>query len=125
MKLTKNFSLIEFNCKDEDGTQVPEELMPNLHKLAESLQILRDEIGEPIHINSGYRTPEHNEAIGGEKNSYHMKAMAADITTKNKTPKKLKALIEKLIGEGKMRQGGVGLYNGFVHYDVRGRRARW
>jgi uncharacterized protein YcbK (DUF882 family) len=54
-----------------------------------------------------------------------MKAMAGDLTTKSKTPKQLAAIIEKLIAEKKMKQGGLGIYPGFVHYDVRGTKARW
>lgn len=123
MQLTKDFHLAEFACKD--GSQVPGELLHNTELLAANLQILRDYIGEAIHINSGYRTPAHNAKVGGKKNSYHMKAMAADITCKSKTPKQMAAIIEKLIEAKKMKQGGVGLYPGFVHYDVRGVKARW
>jgi uncharacterized protein YcbK (DUF882 family) len=123
MKLTENFSLAEFACKD--GSPVPQELIPNVQLLAENLQVLRDFLGEPIHVNSGYRTPAYNAKIGGEPNSFHKKAMASDITVKSKTPKQLHTIIEKLIAEKKMKQGGLGLYPGFVHYDVRGTKARW
>jgi uncharacterized protein YcbK (DUF882 family) len=54
-----------------------------------------------------------------------LKAKAADITTKNKTPKQLAAIIEKLIAQKKMKQGGLGIYAGFIHYDIRGAKARW
>lgn len=37
MKLTKNFNLIEFACKD--GTLVPAELIENAKKLALNLQL--------------------------------------------------------------------------------------
>lgn len=121
--LTTNFNLAEFACKD--GTPVPNDLTPNVELLAKNLQVLRDHLGEPIHINSGYRSPAHNAKVGGKKNSYHMKAMAADITCKSKTPKQLAAVIEKLIAAKKMKQGGLGIYPGFLHYDVRGSRARW
>ena len=123
MQLTSNFNLAEFACKD--GTPVPNDLIPNVELLAKNLQVLRDHLGEPIHVNSGYRSPAHNAKVGGKKNSYHMKAMAADITCKSKTPKQLAALIEKLIAAKKMKQGGIGIYPGFVHYDVRGSKARW
>jgi uncharacterized protein YcbK (DUF882 family) len=123
MKLTENFSLEEFACKD--GTPVPGELLDNVELLAKNLQVLRDHIGDPIHINSGYRSPTYNAKVGGKKASYHLKAMAGDLTTKNKTPKQLAAVIEKLISERKMKQGGIGIYPGFVHYDVRGTKARW
>lgn len=121
--LTKNFSLEEFACRD--GSEVPAELMTNVMKLANQLQILRDYLGEPIHVNSGYRSPSYNAKIGGAKNSQHMLAKAADITVKSKTPKQLAVLIEKLIANGVLRFGGMGLYPGFVHVDVRRNKARW
>jgi len=123
MQLTTNFSLSEFACKD--GTPVPDELLHNVQLLATNLQVLRDYLGESIHINSGYRTPAYNAKVGGKKASFHLKAMAGDLTTKSRTPKQLAAVIEKLIAQGKMKQGGLGVYPGFVHYDVRGVKARW
>ena len=121
--LTNNFDITEFSCND--GTPVPNELLPNVKKLAEQLQILRDELNEPIHINSAYRHKEYNKKIGGEKNSQHLLAKAADITVKSKTPKQLAALIEKMINEGKLKFGGMGIYPGFVHVDIRNQKARW
>ena len=123
MQLAKNFQLSEFACND--GTPVPEELQCNTQRLATNLQVLRDEIGESLTILSGYRTPAWNKKVGGKPASYHLKAMAADLTTKSFTPKQLHAKIEKLIAAGKMQQGGLGLYPGFVHYDVRRGKARW
>lgn len=123
MQLTENFHLSEFACKD--GTPVPDALVCNVTRLAQNLQVLRNELGAPIHINSGYRTPSYNSRIGGVTNSQHLKATAADITTKHKSPKQLAVLIERLIKAGKMHDGGIGVYKGFVHYDVRQKHARW
>lgn len=123
MQLTKDFELIEFVCKD--GSAVPEEYMNNVQMLAENLQVLRDELNEPVRINSAYRSPNYNKRIGGKPASKHMLAQAADITVKGKTPKQLASIIERLIACGKMKQGGLGIYPGFVHYDVRGTKARW
>lgn len=123
MKLTQNFDSKEFDC--HDGTIVPDVLMPNLKELAKNLQVLRDYLGEPIHVNSGYRTVAYNLSIGGKPKSQHLKAKAADITVKSKTPKQLAVIIERLIREKKMKQGGLGIYPGFVHYDIRGVKARW
>ena len=64
-KLTNNFSLEEFACKD--GSETPIELYANLQKLANNLQVLRDELGVSIHINSGYRSPSYNQKIRGAK----------------------------------------------------------
>lgn len=121
--LTKNFDITEFSCND--GTPVPSEYLPNVKKLAEQLQILRDELNEPIHINSAYRHKEYNKKIGGKKNSYHIKAMAADITVKSKTPKQLAAIVERLISQGKIKIGGMGIYKSFIHVDTRKNTARW
>ena len=123
MELTTNFTLREFECND--GTTVPEKYISNVKELAHNLQVLRDEIGLPISINSGYRNPKYNKKIGGAKFSQHLTASASDITVRDLTPKKLARTILKLIKAGKMKQGGIGLYNGFVHYDIRGTKARW
>ncbi len=122
-QLTDNFTLQEFAC--HDGTAVPAELVPNVKDLAKNLQVLRNALGESIRVNSGYRTPAYNKKIGGVSNSQHLQAKAADIVVKSKTPKELAAVIEKLIAAGKMKQGGIGIYPGFVHYDIRGEKARW
>lgn len=123
MQLTTNFSLYEFACRD--GTPVPEKYIDNVKELATNLQVLRDYLGESVHINSSYRHPAYNKKIGGKPASQHLTASAADITTKSKTPKQLAAVIEKLIAEKKMKQGGLGIYPGFIHYDIRGIKARW
>lgn len=122
-QLTENFNVSEFMCKD--GTPVPEKYLCNVQLLAFNLQVLRDYLGEPVKLNSGYRTPSYNKKVGGKPASKHLTAEAADITVKSKSPKQLAAVIEKLISEKKMKQGGLGVYPGFVHYDVRGTKARW
>lgn len=123
MNLTTNFKLSEFRCKD--GTDVPAELLPNVQKLANELQKLRDELELPIKINSGYRTKPYNKKIGGATNSMHVQAKAADIVVTDITPTNLYKRIEKLIEEGKVNFKGVGVYDTFVHVDVRDRRSRW
>jgi uncharacterized protein YcbK (DUF882 family) len=120
--MTANFNLNEFRSKC--GADVPKELVPNAIAVATNLQVLRDEIGLPITITSGYRSPAHNRRVGGSPNSQHMQANAADIQVKGMTPKQVKDVIERLIKEGKMRNGGIGLYSTFVHYDI-GRIRRW
>lgn len=126
MKLTRNFNLSEFACHDEHNTPVPEKYMCNVIQLANQLQLLRDELGETITVNSGYRTAKYNAKLtGSAKNSQHLTASAADITVRSKSPKQLKALIEQAIKDGKVQFGGIGLYPGFVHVDIRKEKARW
>tara|TARA_R110001583_G_scaffold149216_1_gene301127 strand:+ start:860 stop:1270 length:411 start_codon:yes stop_codon:yes gene_type:complete len=121
--LTKNFKISEFKCKD--GTSVPDDLVDNVVLLCENLQALRDHIGKPIRVISGYRSPKYNRRIGGARRSQHMTAKAADIKVTGMSPSEVKEAIVELIKEGKMMKGGIGLYKTFTHYDVRGRNARW
>ena len=129
-QLSKNFHLREFKCKD--GTEVPEKYLCNVLELAQNLQIIRDACTEeqgkdcPLHINSGYRTPSYNATLEGSAvQSQHLTAKAADITCIYYSPKQMADKIEGLIKEGKIKQGGVGRYKGFTHYDIRGLKARW
>lgn len=123
MKLTKNFSKSEFDSKD--GSPMPLEVLQNIQELANNLQVIRDYINRPIKINSGYRSPSHNKAVGGVKNSQHVIGMAGDLVVSNMSTVNLAITIEYLIKEGKISEGGIGIYNTFVHYDIRGTRARW
>lgn len=124
MKLTKNFSRQEFDCKD--GTIVPDKYLINVKEVAENLQSLRDYLGVPVMVTgSGYRSPKHNKKVGGAKFSQHLTASGADINAQGYEPKQLAEIIELLILKGKMKQGGIGVYPNFVHYDIRGTKARW
>lgn len=123
MKLSKNFSLSEFACND--GTQFPVELMENVKLLVEQLQVLRDHLNTPIKINSGHRTKAHNKKIGGVRNSRHISAEAADIVVRGVPADLVQETIKQLINDGKMKEGGVGSYLTFTHYDIRSKKARW
>ena len=85
MKLTENFSLTELT-RSEAATRGGLDNVPgateieNLRALAENiLQPLRDAMGQPMRVNSAYRGPEANAAVGGSKSSQHMSGQAADI----------------------------------------------
>lgn len=123
MTFAKYFKIEEFQSKD--GAKMPLSVENNIKKLVKNLDIIREEIGMPIHVNSGYRSPEHNKNVGGVKNSFHMQGKAADIHVKGMSSIELKSVIEKLINDGKIEQGGLGFYPTWVHYDNRGIKARW
>ena len=121
--MTKNFTKEEFDCND--GSEMPINVYHNIVKVANQLQVLRDELKKPIHINSAYRSEDYNKQIGGVKNSQHIMGRAADIAIKGMTPIEVSKVIERLISNGDMLQGGIGIYSSFVHYDIRGERRRW
>ena len=121
--MTKNFSKEEFDCND--GSEMPINIYHNMVKVANQLQILRNHLGKPIQINSAWRSEEYNASIGGVKDSQHIMGRAADIVVRDLTSTEVYNTIEELIEKGEMLQGGLGLYDTFVHYDIRGERARW
>lgn len=60
----------------------PEDIARNLQALTDNLlDPVRELYGGPIIVNSGYRCPALNKAIGGAAASQHLKGEAADITT--------------------------------------------
>ena len=123
MQVTKNFKLSELEFSDP----VPAEKIANATELLQNLQIIRDLFQKPIVIISGYRSPERNAAVGGADKSQHLEAKAADIKIAGVPTEEIYNRIDKLISQGKIKQGGLGKYikSGFVHYDVRGTKARW
>lgn len=114
-KLSTNFKVKEFKCYDGTDTVF---VSP---KLVEILQEARDYFKAPITINSAYRTDSHNSKVGGATYSQHKYGTAADIVVKGKTPKVVYDWFDKKMPNF----GGIGLYNGFVHVDVREVKARW
>lgn len=124
MTLTENFSFDEFACRS--GAKFSSEAIENILVLAQQLEVIREAAGGvSIKVNSGYRSPAHNKKIGGAKNSQHTKGKAADIVISGMKPSETADLIERLIDEGKILEGGVGRYARFTHYDIRGVKARW
>ena len=89
----------------------------NIGKLSATLDQLRYYIGCPLFINSGYRCPELNKAVGGAKNSNHLKGLAADITTH------LRSIDVKLYEYIKANKSyyninEVILYDTFIHVSI-------
>ena len=59
-QLSPSFRVREFACKGSDVVLIDDELVV-------LLQCIREHFGKPVHITSGYRTAEHNAAVGGSK----------------------------------------------------------
>lgn len=75
--------------KDTDLSDLSNEQLENLIVLMVKVNMLREEVGRPFNITSGYRSPEHNARIGGAKQSNHMRCAAVDIADADGSLKKL------------------------------------
>lgn len=115
------FDTKEFESKDGRPSPFDETVVKR--ELIVMLNAIRSRYGRPIVINSGYRSPEHNKAVGGVANSQHVLGTAADIRPLSENMADLPEL-QSICDEMNPR-GGVGFYDTFVHVDVRGERARW
>lgn len=84
MKKIKYFKLSEFiksaTAKRLGIDNTPTfEIVDNLNRLADYLDTIREKLGKPILVSSGYRCPMLNKAVGGVANSQHQKGLAADL----------------------------------------------
>ena len=121
--MTENFNIMEFASKD--GADFPQDVVINLQELADNLEIIRAFYNKPIKVNSGYRSPSHNKSVGGSVKSQHLLGKAADLVIEGISPEELAKGIQVLIDNNKISEGGIGIYNSFTHYDIRGTKARW
>lgn len=118
--LSKNFDWKEFE-KSDTASRLhivnvinDWEVRDNIKALVEDvLQPLRDKWGGPLFINSGYRSKELNEAVGGVETSQHRKGQAADVGVTD--PLALARLVKRM----KLDFDQMGLYPSFVHLSYK------
>lgn len=110
--MAKYFTLSELTHSDTavkqkiDNTPPPD-VLPKLATLANKLlDPIRERWGSPLHVNSGFRSPALNKAVGGASTSQHLRGEAADITAGS--PEKntrLFGLIKGMIDAGEITVG--------------------
>lgn len=115
MKLTDHFNLIEFTCPCGCGeTSIDARLLA-------VLEDIRTKLGRPVRINSGYRCPPHNAAVGGETDSRHLIGQAADVSGVD-----LELFRQTALQDPRVNGIAIDRQRGFVHLDVRrGPRTEW
>ena len=101
------FTYDEFDSPDAPGSG--QEMQP---QFLEMLDDARELSGVPFIVNSGFRTPEHNRAVGGTPDSAHLTGWAADIRATSSNRRWM--IIEALIQVGFNR---IGVADSFVHVD--------
>ena len=108
----KYFTMNEFEC--HCGCRMPDGAKANIVALVEQvLDPVREKLGMPIKVNSGYRCPRHNEEVLGVRNSQHMKGEAADIAMVHGSRFKVHDLAQAIVENGKFDQ--LIIYPTFIH----------
>ena len=106
MVLSKNFTLNEFTksvsaIRNGVGNEPTKEHIRNIQLLVKFvLQPIREALGLPIKITSGYRSEALNKLIGGSKRSQHCKGQAADIQFRVDGVMNNKAIWDKVLELG-------------------------
>ena len=108
-----SFSPAEIACRGTGKLLINEAAL-------DKLQALRDRLGKPLIVRSAYRSPEHNQAVGGAKRSKHLIGAAFDIAMTNHDPVAFEAAAREV---GFL---GFGFYprSDFMHVDL-GPERQW
>lgn len=115
-QITEHFRVYEFACTDgSDPVFISQALV-------DILENIRVHFGRTVKVTSGYRTVSYNASIkNSSKKSQHCNGLAADIQVEGHTPLEVYNYACSLLGD----HGGVGIYNTFVHVDVRAVKSRF
>lgn len=110
-----NFKCEETACKCGCGKN---EMQQDIIDVA---QAIREAVGKPLKVTSGYRCKEHNKKIGGSSTSYHLKGEGIDLVCPSLSGKELFAVADKVEGAD-----GLIWYEGQrnIHVDTRGTKLR-
>lgn len=115
-KVSEHFKLREFKCNDNSRVVVLND------ELVSILEKARQHFGKAIKINSGYRTVAYNSTLkNSSPDSQHTHGNAADIVVVGVKPIDVYNYFNSYYPD----TYGVGIYNAFVHIDVRPNKARW
>ena len=122
MLACKNFTTEELACKGSDccngGNKCVDELV-------EKLQQLRDEVGFPIQISSGYRCETHNRVIGGHPTSSHCDGLAIDALCSGQRALDLVAAAIPIFEGVGISQKRKSHNKRFVHLDIKPGKRMW
>ena len=114
---TEHFKVSEFACKHCGDNKIDQRVI----NMAEEI---RQKLGVPVRINSGYRCETHNKNVGGVKGSKHTKGLAADLSC-SLGAAAMKKAVQDLRAEGKLQDLDYCIKYGkknFIHIDCGGKR---
>ena len=109
-------------CKEcrlpQPATRLPNGIEESLAALVVNvLDPVREKLGRSIMVNSGFRCPVHNRAVGGATGSQHVKGEAADVTLVQGSGCRVNDLAKAIVANGTWDQ--LILYPTFVHVSYK------
>ena len=117
-EFTKSYTAIQYKLKNEPD----KESYDNLVRLCnEYLEPIRELIGKPLIINSGFRSKEINYRIGGVPNSAHLFGRACDFYVEGKNTEDIYNLIIKNCENGTLKKFDQLIYyerEKFIHFGI-------
>lgn len=112
-RIGRYFTRGEFACK---GRGCCMGAAPVSEILVKALDTLRERVGGPLRVNSGFRCIRHNRRVGSSDKSQHPRGTAADIALPaGYTVEQFKRLAETVPAFG---AGGIGIYHWGLHLDI-------
>lgn len=89
--------------------------LANLERLAKFLEAIRTIVGQPLHINSAYRSKQVNDAVGSKDSSQHRLGCAADIKVTGMTPDQV---VRKIIASGIAYDQVIREFDSWTHISI-------
>lgn len=117
-QIVNNIKVDRFFCLDEFECPCCHRVMLHL-VLLRKLSALRQAIGRPLIITSGYRCKQYNRKVHGVKTSYHLFGLAVDVTVPSMNMSNLLKYAKNIMF------GGIGIYDNFLHLDIRSDQEFW
>ncbi|MFC0200072.1 D-Ala-D-Ala carboxypeptidase family metallohydrolase [Paracoccus rhizosphaerae] len=111
------------NCRGKNSLP-PQPIWNNVIPLVIALDAIREELGYSVRITNCFRASPYNQCVGGASSSQHVVFKAADFVGEQENSAAWADAAKAVRGRG-IFAGGVGIYSGFVHVDVRGSEANW
>lgn len=118
MQFAEHFSLRELTSTNTGLDNTPTSRQKDvLCSLSHILENIRAVVGKPLYINSAFRTPEVNRAVGGSRTSHHLYGKAVDISLRNLNKDERETLFRAIQARHPCE---VILYDTFIHvaFDI-------
>ena len=90
--------------------------------IVDALEAFRAAVGRPVIVDSAYRCPDHNKAVGGVPDSEHVQGIAADIRVSGLIASELEYTARTIPSIHGIGRADVQRY---IHIDTREKPAEW